>query len=170
MTDERRTWFEVGERTTDPAVAAARFATVASALGPYLADAEVEVRLDDADVPTVVANALESLRGRRRRWSRRVRVRVAEPGRGVDAPSSDARVRRARADVRHVAGYAHVTLVGADGALVGSVHEGLVTAALTAPEAALVTARLGERPTEIVSPPSMLGALLSMRPRGPERR
>ncbi|GAA4845040.1 hypothetical protein GCM10023221_24190 [Luteimicrobium xylanilyticum] len=171
MSEEPRTWFEVGGRTTDPAVAAARFAVVASALGAHVADADVEVRVDGASVPAVVVNALESLRARRRRrWARRVRVQVAEPGRGVDAPSSDAQVRRARADVQRVAGYTHVMLVGADGALVGGVHEGLVTAALTAREVALVTSRLGEQPVEIVSPPTGLAALLSMKPRGGQQR
>jgi len=171
VTDEARTWFEVGRRTDDTAVAAARFAMVASVLGPQLAEADVDLRVDHAGLPAVVGSALQSLRGRRRaRWARRVRVQVAEPGRGVDSPSSDAEMRRARADVQRVAGYTHVTLVGADGALVAAVHEGLVTAALTAREVALVTSRLGEQPTEIVSPPSGLAALLTLRPRGGERR
>ncbi|MGC5165324.1 hypothetical protein [Luteimicrobium sp. DT211] len=168
MTDDARTWFEVGTRSPD--AAAARFAVVASVLGARLSDADVDLRPSRDDVPPVVAAAFESLRRRRRaRWARRVRVQVAEDGRGVDAQSSDPQVRRARADVQRVAGYTHVTLVGADGALVAAVHDGLVTAALTPGEVRAVAFRLGEEPSEIVSPPTGLAALLSMRPRGSER-
>ncbi|MFC8731000.1 hypothetical protein ACFT5B_00895 [Luteimicrobium sp. NPDC057192] len=165
-----RTWYEVGGRTDDVALVTERFATVASALGRYVDEADVDLRVERTDLPAVVGTAIASLRARRRgRWARHVHVRVAERGRGVDDPSDDPQVRRARADVRRVAAYTHVTLVGADGALVAAVHDGLVTAALTPVEVALVTSRLVEQPKEIVSPPTGLAALLSLRPRGPER-
>jgi hypothetical protein len=166
-----RTWYEVGGRSDDVALVTERFATVASVLGSHLDEADVDLKVERDDVPAVVRAALESLRGRRRgRWARHARVQVAEQGRGVDDPSDDPQVRRARADVRRVAAYTHVTLVAVDGALVAAVHDGLVTAALTPQEVALVTSRLVEQPTEIVSAPTGLAALLSMRPRGPERR
>jgi hypothetical protein len=173
MTDPGRIWHEIGTRSDEPAVAGERLAVVAVVLGDHVAEADVDLRsAQDASPATDdVRAALDALRGRRRnRWSHHVRVRVAELGRSVDDPTSAPDVRAAWHDVRNAAGYVDLTLVGGDGSLLGAVHDGLVTAALTSREVGAVGARLGLEPVEIVSQPTGLGALLQTRPRGSEPR